>query len=106
MRCVMRWLKAESSFRTALKAAAFGSNDQSATVGDFSAHARTDRTLQVRHFTPYPTELSALPNLLYLCGRSTKRMGPMDRIMVDYQAIKPMPPVGNLGNGPGSEKVR
>jgi hypothetical protein len=26
--------------------------------------------------------------------------------MVDYQAIKPMPPVGNLGNGPGSEKVR
>jgi hypothetical protein len=32
-------------------------------------------------------------------------MGPMDRIMVDYQAIKSMPPVGNLGNGPGSEKV-
>jgi hypothetical protein len=30
----------------------------------------------------------------------------MDWIMVDYQAIKPMPPVGNLGNGPGSEKVR
>ena len=30
----------------------------------------------------------------------------MDWIMVDYQAIKQMPPVGNLGNGPGSEKVR
>ena len=30
----------------------------------------------------------------------------MDWIMVDYQAIKPMPPVGDLGNGPGSEKVR
>ena len=33
-------------------------------------------------------------------------MGSVDRIVAFAQAIEPLPPLGNLVNGPRSEKVR